>query len=123
MLYGFQLQCRRLLNIVLHVYIKSSKRDVIVECYEYKGDGLSRNKLSLPTYLHVLLLLLAAILSSCLAIFKLLTTSSKLSSVRCQRKTWSMGTCALVDYNLTLSRLQNRLQHIYQGNPIPELTL
>jgi hypothetical protein len=32
-----------------------------------------------------LLLLLAAILSSCLAIFKLLTTSSKLSSVQCQR--------------------------------------
>jgi hypothetical protein len=26
-----------------------------------------------------------------------------------QRITWSMGTCALVDYNLTLSRLQNRL--------------
>jgi hypothetical protein len=31
-----------------------------------------------------------------------------------------MGTCALVDYNLTLSRLQN---HIYHGEPYTRVDL
>ncbi len=46
-------------------------------------------------------------------------------------KIWCMGPYAGVDYNLTLSRLQSQLQHIYHGqpyasvdfNPILETTL
>jgi hypothetical protein len=34
-----------------------------------------------------------------------------------------MGPYAVVDSNLTLSRLQSRPQHIYMGNPMPESTL
>ncbi len=36
---------------------------------------------------------------------------------RIQRKTWSMGPYAGVDYNFTLCPLQSRLQHIYHGQP------
>jgi hypothetical protein len=50
---------------------------------------------------------------------------------RIQRKTWCMGPHAEVDYNLTLSRLQSRLQQFYHGhpyarvdlNPLPDSTL
>jgi hypothetical protein len=36
---------------------------------------------------------------------------------RIQRKTWCIGPYAGVGYNLTLSPLQSRLQHIYHGQP------
>jgi hypothetical protein len=39
------------------------------------------------------------------------------------KKNGCMGPYAGVDYNLTLCRLQSRLQHIYHGQPMPELTL
>jgi hypothetical protein len=41
-----------------------------------------------------------------------------------QRETWGMGPYAGFDFNLTLCRLQSRLQHIYElGNSMPESTL
>ncbi len=40
-----------------------------------------------------------------------------------QRKAWYVGPYAGVDYNLTLCRLQSRLQHHTMGNPSPESTL
>jgi hypothetical protein len=42
---------------------------------------------------------------------------------RIQRKTWCMGPCAGVDYNLTLCLLQSRLQHIYHGQPYARVDL
>jgi hypothetical protein len=63
---------------------------------------------------------------SCLAAVKYrIETRSQI-----QRKTWWMGPNAVTDYNLTLRRLQNRLQRIYHGqpcarvglNPMPETT-
>ncbi len=47
---------------------------------------------------------------------------------RVQRKTWCIvGPNAVVDYNLTLSYLQSRRQHIYHArvglNPVTESTL
>ncbi len=46
--------------------------------------------------------------------------SRNLSSMhrgRIQRKTWCVGPCAGVHYNLTLCTLQSRLRHIYHGQP------
>jgi hypothetical protein len=40
-----------------------------------------------------------------------------------QRETWYIGPCAGVDYNLTLCRLQSRLQHMYTGNPLSQTRL
>jgi hypothetical protein len=34
-----------------------------------------------------------------------------------------MGPYAVVDYNLTLSRLQSRLKHIYHGQPYARVNL
>jgi hypothetical protein len=42
---------------------------------------------------------------------------------RIQRKTWYMGPCAGVDYNLILCRLQSRLRTCTMGNPMLESTL
>jgi hypothetical protein len=42
---------------------------------------------------------------------------------RIQRKTWCMGPYAVVDYDLTLSRLQSRLNTFGMGNPLPGSTL
>ena len=39
------------------------------------------------------------------------------------KKTWCMGPYAGVEYNLTLCRLQNRLQHMHHGQPYAESTL
>jgi hypothetical protein len=40
-----------------------------------------------------------------------------------QRKTWYMGPYAGVNYNLTVSPLQRRLQHIYYGQPFARVDL
>ncbi len=51
---------------------------------------------------------------------RLLATAAlwvQIQGCRIQRKTWCMGPFAVVYYNLALSRLQSRLQHIYHGQP------
>jgi hypothetical protein len=54
---------------------------------------------------------------------KFIIRAPSLCRGRIQRKTWSMGPNAGVDYDLTLCPLQSRLQHITLGNPMPESTL
>jgi hypothetical protein len=39
------------------------------------------------------------------------------------KKTWCMGPHAGVDYNLTLCRLQSRLQHMYHGQTYARVDL
>jgi hypothetical protein len=46
-----------------------------------------------------------------------------LTVVESKEKTWCIGPCVGVDYNLTLCSLQSRLQHIYHGQPYARVDL
>jgi hypothetical protein len=45
------------------------------------------------------------------------------SEAESKEKTWSMGPCGGVDYNLTLCPLQSRLQHTYHEQPYARVNL